>query len=201
MPRRRPRWCTAFRSAVGIGSRCGEGKTAMTESPGVGDRPVSNRVLWTGGVVVAVIAGLVAVVGILIARGLVGVAILAPKGDGVWGNANTATYALSVAGAALVATGLLRVLLLVTPRATRFFGWLMVLATLIAVVIPLSLPVDREDRVATAVLNLTVGLVITGLVASLARAAVRQDGDQLTNSRSAPRPTPNRRRRAAGTGR
>lgn len=147
----------------------------MTESTGTGNRPVNTRKLWAGGAMVAVVAALVAIVGILIARGLVGVAILAPKGDGVWGNANTATYAVVSAVGALVATGLMHVLLLITPRPTRFFAWIMVLVTLIAVVLPLTLPANENDQLGTAMLNLAIGLVITGLVTSVAHAAQAPD--------------------------
>lgn len=143
----------------------------MAGSMGTGNRPIDPRRLWTGGVVVALVAALVAIVCILIARGVVGVAILAPKGDGVWGNADTATYAALAAAGALVATGLMHVLWLATPRPAQFFGWIMVLVTLIAVVLPLTLDATVDDRVGTALLNLTIGLVITGLVRGVARAA------------------------------
>jgi hypothetical protein len=53
----------------------------------------ANR-LWTGGVATAVVAALVAVVGVLIARGLLDVTVLAPTEEGVLGNANTARLAL-----------------------------------------------------------------------------------------------------------
>lgn len=129
--------------------------------------------LWAGGVATAVVAGLVAVVGILISRGLVGVAILAPKGSGVWGNANTVTYALLSAAAGLLATGLMHLLAVSTPSASTFFGWIMMLLTLIAVVIPLSLAVDWQSKIATALLNLAIGIVITIVVTSMAANATR----------------------------
>jgi hypothetical protein len=54
--------------------------------------------LWSGGVATAVVATLIAVAGILLSRGVLVVPVLSPKGEGVWGNANTLTYAL-VSGA------------------------------------------------------------------------------------------------------
>lgn len=129
--------------------------------------------LWAGGAATAVVAGLVAVVGILIARGLANVAILAPKGSGVWGNANTVTYALVSAAIGLLATGLMHLLAIGTPSASQFFSWIMVLLTLIAVVIPASLSVGWESRVATALLNLVIGIAITVLVTSMAANATR----------------------------
>jgi hypothetical protein len=77
----------------------------------------ANR-LWTGGVATAVVAALVAVVGVLIARGLLDVPVLAPTEEGVLGNANTARLALVAAGAALAATGLMHLLLLFIPGSS-----------------------------------------------------------------------------------
>ncbi|WP_435158035.1 DUF6069 family protein [Amycolatopsis sacchari] len=142
-------------------------------------RPDPAR-LWAGGVATALVAALVAIVGILIARGLADVAILAPKGSGLWGNANTATYAIVSAVVALAATGLMHLLSVATPKPTTFFGWIMVLLTLIGVVLPLSLSAGVETKIATALLNLVIGLVITLLVISLAGSAVKRASDQLT---------------------
>ena len=117
--------------------------------------------LWAGGGATAVVAALAALVGILIARGLAHVAILAPKGEGAWGNASTTAYVVLSAIAALLATGLLHFLLVTTPRASQFFGWIMGLLTIVAMVIPLSLVVSMDDKIATALLNLLIGLAIT----------------------------------------
>ncbi|HVV09456.1 DUF6069 family protein [Amycolatopsis sp.] len=130
--------------------------------------------LWAGGAATAIVAALVAIVGILIARGLADVAILAPKGSGLWGNANTATYAVCSAIVALLATGLMHLLALATPRPTTFFGWIMVLLTLIAVVLPLSLSVKWDTKIATGLLNLIIGLVITLLITSVAQSALKR---------------------------
>jgi hypothetical protein len=73
--------------------------------------------LWTGGIATA----LVVVVGVLIARGLFDVPVLAPEGEGALGNASTARLAILAAVAALLATGLMHLLLLSTPRPFRFF--------------------------------------------------------------------------------
>ncbi len=67
--------------------------------------------------------------------------MLAPKGDGLWGNAKTTTYALATAGTALVATALLQLLAVTTPSFSRFFTWIVLLLTAIASVLPLTLDV------------------------------------------------------------
>ncbi|MEC3982131.1 DUF6069 family protein [Amycolatopsis sp. H20-H5] len=127
--------------------------------------------LWAGGVASAVVAALLAVVGLLIARGIFGVEVLAPKGEGVWGNASTTTYAIVAAVVALLATGLMHLLSVATPAPGQFFAWIMVLVTLIAVVLPLTLTVQPSAKYATAVINLALGLVIAMVVSSMAASA------------------------------
>jgi Family of unknown function (DUF6069) len=120
--------------------------------------------LWAGGAATAVVAALMALAGMLIARGLLHVAILAPKSDGIWGNANTTTYCLLAAAAALLATGLAHLLSVTTPAPSAFFGWTMALLTLIAVVLPLTIGADLPSRIATAIINLAIGISIALLV-------------------------------------
>lgn len=129
--------------------------------------------LWSGGVATAVVAALLAIVGILLSRGVLDVPVLSPKGEGVWGNANTTTYALVAGLVALAATGLMQLLSVTTPRFQTFFSWIMVLLTAIAVVVPLSLPVDWESKLATAVINLVIGIAITAILNGVARSAWR----------------------------
>jgi hypothetical protein len=136
------------------------------------DRPgVDAGRLWAGGVATAVVAALVAIVGLLIARGIFAVEVLAPKGEGIWGNANTTTYAIVAAAVALLATGLMHLLSVATPAPGQFFGWIMVLLTAIAVVLPLTLTVVLSAKIATALINLAIGLVIAMVVNSMAASA------------------------------
>ncbi|MFC0110104.1 DUF6069 family protein [Kibdelosporangium aridum] len=142
------------------------------------ERPGVNAArLWASGLATAVVAALLAIVGIMIARGILDVPVLAPKGEGVWGNANTFTYALLSGAAALLATGLMHLLVLAVSTPRQFFTWIMVLATLIAVVLPLTLTVEPGAKAATAVINLAIGLAITIIINSATSAAlvVRRD--------------------------
>jgi hypothetical protein len=58
-----------------------------------------------------------------------------------------------------------------TPAPSQFFGWIMVLVTLIAVVLPLTLTVAPSAKIATAAINLVIGLVIAAVVNSMAASA------------------------------
>ena len=125
--------------------------------------------LWAGGVATA--AALAGVVGFLILRGVFGIPVLAPSEDGAWGNASTAVYALCAALAALVATGLVQVLVLFTPSPYMFFGWIRGLAIVAGIVAPFMSNAEFDAKIATATINLLVGVAIWSLVAIVARNA------------------------------
>jgi Family of unknown function (DUF6069) len=129
--------------------------------------------LWAGGLATAFVAALIAILGIIAARGLFGVSVLARKEAGVWGAASTGWYAFGAALAGLAATGLMHLLLVFTPRPMRFFGWIVGLATAAAVLAPLLTDQGRAAQLCTAVLNLVLGIAIGSLVAGSARSATR----------------------------
>jgi hypothetical protein len=149
----------------------------MTEqvepAPATGRPDVDASRLSAGGAATAVVAALITLAGILVGRGIFGVEVLAPKGAGVWGDADTGWYALGAAAASIVATALIYLLILFTPRPMRFFGWVMSLATLVAMTAPFITDQDLGSRLFTAVLNLILGVAIGTLVAGSARTAMR----------------------------
>jgi Family of unknown function (DUF6069) len=136
-------------------------------------RMVDAGRLWTGGVATALVAALVALVGVLIARGLFDVPVLAPTEEGTLGNASTFRLAAIAAVAALVATGLLHLLLLSTPQPRRFFSWIISLATIAAALAPFLTDADLDEKIATSAITLAVGVAIGSLLSGVARSAVR----------------------------
>ncbi len=137
-------------------------------------RKVDARTLWSGGAATAVVAALIALVGILVSRWLFKVPILSPAGEGAWGNASTAGYTLAAAAVALAATGLMHLLLLAAPYPRVFFGWIIGLATVIAVVYPFSTTAPTSQKAATAVVNLILGVAIGSLIGEVSRRAGRR---------------------------
>jgi len=135
--------------------------------------------LWAGGLATAIVAALIAVLGILIARGIFDVPVLAPKESGSWGNANTLTYAAAAFGAALVATGLMHLLLLSTPSPFQFFGWIVLLLTAVAAAAPFATGAAMSAKVATAIINAIIGLAIFALTESSARRSLVRPGRAL----------------------
>ena len=126
--------------------------------------------LWAGGAATAAVSALVAVVGVLLARGVFDLAVLAPEGEGVWGDADTWTYAAFAAVAALLATGLLHLLILYAPSPLRFFSWVITLVTLVGMIAPFAAERSWES-VATAAINLALGIAIGTLLTSTARSS------------------------------
>src|ERR1700748_1414023 len=137
-------------------------------------RRVDARALFSGGAATAVVAGLIALVGILVCRWLFKVPILSPSQDGAWGDASTVGYVFAAVACALVATGLIYLLLISTPRPTVFFGWIIGLATVVAVVVPFSTTAPLSQKAATGLVNLILGIAIGSLVSGVAMRARRR---------------------------
>jgi hypothetical protein len=146
--------------------------------------------LWAGGVATAIVAALIALVGILVSRWLFTIPILAPRRDGAWGNVSTGMYVLSAAGAALVATAIMHLLLLTTPRPQVFFGWILGLATIVAVVFPFSTTASLAAKFATALVNLVLGIAIGTLTTQVAGRAVRRRRPSGSYESNQPPPPP-----------
>ena len=115
---------------------------------------------WAGAAATAVVAALIALVGILVSRWALNIPILAPTGDGAWGNAHTGEYVLLAALVALIAAGVLYLLELGAPAPRVFFGWIVGLATL-------------EQKAATAIVNLILGVAIASLLSAVSARAIR----------------------------
>jgi uncharacterized protein DUF6069 len=128
---------------------------------------------WAGAAATAVVAALIALVGILICRWTLGIPILAPAGEGAWGNAHTGEYVLLAALVALIAAAVLYLLELGAPAPRVFFAWIMGLATLAVVVYPFSTSAPLEQKAATAIVNLVLGVAITSLLSAVSARAIR----------------------------
>jgi hypothetical protein len=129
--------------------------------------------LWAGGFATAIVAALVVIAGVYIARGVLGIPVLAPQAAGNLGSSATGVYAAVAAAGALLATGLLHVLLLGAPRPLTFFIWITALADVILVAAPFSQPATLASKVFTAVINLVAGVAVISLLSGVARSAVR----------------------------
>jgi Family of unknown function (DUF6069) len=149
-------------------------------------RVVAGR-LWAGGAATAIVAALIVVVGISLCRGVFGVPVPVPTYSG---GVSEVAYVLLAAGAAVLATALLHLLLVTAPRPLAFFGWIVFLATVVAVLAPFTNSILGSaghvallnSKLATAAINLAAGIAIGTLLTGVARSAV-------TRNRPDPYPT------------
>jgi|HubBroStandDraft_4_1064222.scaffolds.fasta_scaffold08841_5 hypothetical protein len=132
--------------------------------------------LWPGGIATAVVAGMIALVGVLVSRWLFTIPLLAPRSDGAYGDAHTTGLVLAAGAAALVATALMHLLLISTPRPFAFFSWILVLATALAVLYPFSTAAPISAKIATALVDLVLGIAIGSLITSVAGRSLRSAG-------------------------
>lgn len=142
---------------------------------GTPPRPkVDARQLWPGGVATAIVAALVALVGILVCRWLFNIALLAPHRAGAYGDAHTTGFVLAAAAAALIATAILHLLLLTTPRPLMFFTWIVGLITAVLVLFPFSTGAPLSQKVATAAVDLVIGFAIGSLLNGVGARSIRR---------------------------
>ncbi len=114
-----------------------------------------------------------ALVGVLACRWLFSLSVLAPRQDGAYGDVRTTALILVAFVAALAATGLMHLLMLGTLRPRLFFGWIVALVTTIAAIFPFSTTAPLDAKIATALVNLAIGVVIGALVSGVAARSVR----------------------------
>ncbi|HEV7657600.1 MAG TPA: DUF6069 family protein [Mycobacteriales bacterium] len=129
--------------------------------------------LWSGGLATALVAGLAGFVGVLVVRVLFDVAAYAPRGDGAFGDDSTIALCVGAALAALLATGLIQLLMASTPQPLAYFGWIVGLATAAAVFVPVLADGLTGATVAEAVIHLLIGIAIGTLVIGSAAGARR----------------------------
>jgi hypothetical protein len=129
--------------------------------------------LWAGGIATAIVAALVALVGVLACRWLLNIPILAPRQDGAYGDVHTTTLVIVAGVAALVATALAHLLLVSTPRPMSFFSWIVGLAIVLAILFTFQTSAPLTQKIATAVVYVVIGLAIGSLLNGVGIRATR----------------------------
>ena len=135
-------------------------------------RAVDAGRLWAGGAATAVVAALVALVGVLIGEGLLDVDMVEPPLLPVGGSL-AARYAITAALLALAATALAHLLAVTTPRPEAFLSWIVGLVTVVGVVLPFTLAGSLAGRATTAMVDLGIGLSVLSLLRSVLRRTAR----------------------------
>jgi drug/metabolite transporter (DMT)-like permease len=123
--------------------------------------------LWAGGAAAAVVAALVGAIGVVLVRGVLDLELVRPSG----GRLDTGWFVAVCLLLGLLATGLAHLLLRSTPRPLMFFGWIVALLTVLAMLSPFLHDVPLSTQVASALLFAVVGITIGVLVSGVAESA------------------------------
>jgi Family of unknown function (DUF6069) len=134
--------------------------------------PVDAGRLWAGGAATAVVAALVALVGVLVGDVLLDLGMVEPPLLPI-GDSFAVRYALTAAALALVATALAHLLVATTPRPRAFFSWIVGLSTLVGVVLPFAAEGSFAGQFATASVDLVIGLCVLSLLSAVLARTVR----------------------------
>jgi Family of unknown function (DUF6069) len=137
---------------------------------------VDGRKLWMGGLLAGIVAAGVAVVALLVARGIFDIRVFVRGEQGGVVNESTWWYAIVSFGAAIGATALLHLLLLTAPSPFRFFGWIVGLAVTVAVIVPFTTSAEPANKIGTAAVNLAIGIAVLSIVSGVGRSAVYEKG-------------------------
>lgn len=145
----------------------GRSQQPQPETP----RPELHRPRFlAAGVATSTVAALVAMVGVVIARGIFKVPLMEPVENGAWSGV-AFLYAVVAFVAGLLATWLLLLLLRTTPSPLTYFGWIIGLITIFTAVLPLTMGSDNGEAVATAFINAAIGSSIASLTVSAVRSS------------------------------
>lgn len=136
---------------------------------GAGERRLSAAKFWAGAVAAALVTALSGLVVTLIVRAF-GLDPISPP----WLPDLSLPVRFAVLGflTALLAAVVLYLLEATTPGGLSFFGWIAGLLLVAAVILPFVYDALTEDRVATALVHLSIGLPIVGLLPGVAARAM-----------------------------
>ena len=151
-------------------------------SGGVPPMVIDAGRLWVGALATALVAALTAAVGVLIATGLFDLEVLAPPG---FTDSELANYAIAAAVAALLATALIHLLIISAPRPFAYFHWIIGLLIVAVTLVPFTSSATLATKLATALINLVVGIAIASLTSGTAARVIRQAGSRAPGDDSA----------------
>ncbi|PJI93228.1 DUF6069 family protein [Luteimicrobium subarcticum] len=125
-----------------------------------------------GALATALVAALVGLIGVIIIEGVFDQTMVPPP-DLFSSGSHAATFAIDSALFALLASGVLALLVVSTPRPKRFFGWIMVLAIALVTLLPFAWTSHTDRAILTALVNFVMGVATWSLLAGVATRTIR----------------------------
>ncbi|WP_421732883.1 hypothetical protein [Cellulomonas sp.] len=126
---------------------------------------------WAGVVATALVAALVGLVGVVIVDQILSIELAVQDLFGT--NSTGAAYVVGAAVFAVLAGGLLHLLVVTTPKPKAFFGWIMFLATLTAALLPLTWTDELESSISAGIVNALIGIAIWSLLLGVLSRTLR----------------------------
>lgn len=129
---------------------------------------------WAGAAATALVAALIGLIAVIVFERIFGIALVPPP-DVLGTGSQQVAWAVDGAILALLAAGLLHVLILTTPRPRAFFGWIMALVIVVVTVLPFAWSSDTVAAALSGLVNLLIGVAVWSLLAGVAgRTIVRR---------------------------
>lgn len=129
---------------------------------------------WAGAAATALVAALIGLIGVIVFERIFEITLVPPP-DLFGTGSQQAAWAVDGAILAVLAAGLLHVLILSTPRPRAFFGWIMALVIVVIAVLPFAWSRDVPAAALSGLINLLIGIAVWSLLAGVAgRTIVRR---------------------------
>jgi len=126
---------------------------------------------WAGVVATAVVAALIGIAGTVIFESIIDVDLVTQDPFGT--DSTMGAYVVGGVATALVAGGLLYLLVLSTPKPRAFFGWIMGLGTLVVALLPLTWTDDTTKALCSGLVNLLIGIAVWSLLSGVLSRTAR----------------------------
>ena len=122
---------------------------------------------WAGAAATALVAALIGLLGVIIFERIFAITLVPPPDLFATGS-RQAAWAIDGAILALLAAGVLHLLILSTPRPRAFFGWIMALVVVAIAVLPFAWSSDVTAAALSGLINLLIGVAVWSLLAGVA---------------------------------
>ncbi|MFF2270193.1 hypothetical protein ACFVTZ_18175 [Cellulosimicrobium cellulans] len=122
---------------------------------------------WAGAAATALVAALIGLLGVIIFERIFSITLVPPP-DLFGTSSRQAAWAIDGAILAVLAAGVLHLLILSTPRPRAFFGWIMALVIVVIAVLPFAWSSDVTAAALSGLINLLIGIAVWSLLAGVA---------------------------------
>lgn len=126
---------------------------------------------WAGAAATAIVAALVGLIGVIVFERVFEMTLVPPP-DVFSTGSHQSAFALDGAVLAILAAGVLHLLIVAAPRPRSFFGWIMALVIVVIAVLPFAWTTDTLAAALSGVVNLLIGVAVWSLLSGVAARTI-----------------------------